>query len=94
MAWAGDLGIDPKDLQLDHMTQPEQLQQLISHCDTFEDGDPSLRYMSFGELHSNVVGLAGPNAGIQAQNFDTSGFTGPLICESHERVNDKFGLSC
>lgn len=94
MAWAGDLGIDPKNLQFDHMTQAEQPQQLLSHCDLFEDENPSLRYMSFGKPHSNVVGLAGPNAGIQAQNFDMSGFTGPPIRESHERANNNFGLSC
>ncbi|KAK0127303.1 hypothetical protein ONS96_006852 [Cadophora gregata f. sp. sojae] len=93
MAWVGDMGIDPKELQFDHMTLPGQPEQHLSQSDSLEDVHPSLRYLSLGKPHANMMDLAGPNLGLQPKNLDMSDFTSPPILENHRRSSDAFELS-
>ncbi|KAG4430810.1 hypothetical protein IFR05_013709 [Cadophora sp. M221] len=94
MAWPENVGVDPKVFQLDHMTppgQPQPEQHLSPFDDSFENVHPSLRYfINFGNPHSNVMGLAGPNLDAQAENFDMQDCISP---DNQHHLSESFAAN-
>lgn len=87
--WPEDTGVDPKDLQLNHMTVPE----LPLRDDSFRDVPPSLRYFhSFGNLHTDLLSLADPDTDGQAQNADISVSAQDQLDGSNFQHNEASGM--
>lgn len=72
--WSQNMGVNPKHLQLNHVTSPGLPDPRLSpYDDSLRDVPPSLRYLpNFGNPHTDLLGLAGPNTDVQGEDVDVS----------------------
>jgi hypothetical protein len=95
--WPANMGVNPKDLLIDHMTPPSpgRFQQHLSpYGDSIGDVHHSLRYLpNFGNPHQDFLGLAGPNVDVQGQDVDMSALIQLQHDEGLSQFNGAFGTT-
>jgi hypothetical protein len=86
--WSENMDVNPKDLQLNHMTLPG----LPLRGDSLRDVPPDLRYFhNFGNLHTDLLSLADPNTDGPAQDVDISVSTQGQLDGSYFQHNEASG---